>query len=83
MSNWVRECGVEMECTGSIMCPLHEHQVTLVMQEVRETVELLDDAVAERNGYRKAALHYQHLFRLTAFALAVVFAMAVAEGLKR
>jgi len=69
-----------MECSGSMMCPLHEHQVALVMQEIRQTCELLDEAIAERNVYRKAALKYQHLFRLTAFTLAVVVALVIAGG---
>jgi len=81
MSNWVQDCGVALECTGSLMCPLHEHKNALVMQEIRQTVELLDDALTERDGYRKAAVAYQHKFRLTAFALAVVFLLAIAEGL--
>jgi hypothetical protein len=78
--SWVKECGVELDCTGSMMCPLHEHQTALVMEEIRQTCDLLDDALGERNGYRRDALKYQHLFRLTAFSAAVLVLLVIVMG---
>ena len=72
-----------MKCSGSMMCPLHEHQAELALQDVSKTMDRLNAALVECNVYRKAALKYQHLFRLTAFTLAVVVALVIAGGWKK
>lgn len=70
-------------CTGSMMCPLHEHQTALVMQEVREAVELLDDAMAERNRYREQARHWKNVAALALVSLAGLFAFMVSLGVRK
>ena len=82
-TNWKDLGIVDPEiCTGSMMCPLHEHQTALVMQEVRQTCELLDEALGERNQFREQARHWKNVAGLALVTLAGVFVLAVYLGAK-
>lgn len=58
--NWLKKMGVDAGCTGSMMCPLHEHHLALVIQESREQAKylmreietvtlILDNVLEEKN----------------------------------
>ncbi len=79
MTNWKALGIVDPEiCTGSMMCALHEHHTALVMREVRETCELLDEALGERNRYREQARHWKNVAGLAMAALAGLFMLTLA-----